>query len=47
MNNTREYKIIINGVEQSIKAVDALLQKIDALDERIIEDILHEGAVVD
>lgn len=35
MNNTREYKIIINGVEQSVKAVDALLQKIDALDDRI------------
>ena len=35
MANTRTYSIVINGVEQSIKAVDALLQKIDALDERI------------
>lgn len=35
MANTRTYSIVINGVEQSVKAVDALLQKIDALDERI------------
>lgn len=35
MNNIREYKIIINGVEQSAKAVDTLLQKLDALDSRI------------
>lgn len=35
MANTRTYSIVINGVEQSVKAVDALLQKIDALDDRI------------
>lgn len=34
-NNTRTYSIVINGVEQSVKAVDSLLTRLDALDERI------------
>lgn len=35
MANTRTYSIVINGVEQSVKAVDSLLTKLDALDQRI------------
>lgn len=35
MANTRTYSIVINGVEQSVKAVDSLLTRLDALDQRI------------
>lgn len=35
MANTKEYKIVINGVQESINAVEALNQQLNALEKRI------------
>ena len=35
MDGTREYKIVINGVEESINAVEALKKRLDELDAKI------------
>lgn len=35
MPGTKEYKIVINGITESVNAVDSLLKKLDTLEQRI------------
>lgn len=35
MENSREYRIIINGIEESVSAVDELVKKLEQLEEKI------------
>lgn len=35
MANTKEYKIVINGISESINAIDSLNKKLENLEQRI------------
>ena len=37
MDGKREYRIVINGIEENIKAIDSLVKQLDGLDARIRE----------
>lgn len=45
MNGKKEYLIVVNGVKQSIDAVDALTKQLDALDKKI-ETLNNKGISV-